>query len=83
MIRLAGGSEQAVLKRVAHSLKGSSSLFGLTTLINLCHDMEKLAEANIKTGQAPLAAEMAATFDEVETFLKTELEKYTSQTGNL
>ncbi|HEX9619262.1 MAG TPA: ATP-binding protein, partial [Polyangiaceae bacterium] len=46
--------DTVVLKRIIHTLKGNSSIFGVTTVANLCHRMEaELAEE----GQPPTAAQ--------------------------
>lgn len=71
--QLAGDADQSKLKRVAHSLKGSSSLFGLTSIKNLCRDMEQLAEKNITTGQPLLASALQQAFADIEPVLRAEL----------
>jgi PAS domain S-box-containing protein len=73
IMQLAGGSDQATLKRVAHSLKGSSSLFGLSRITQLCRELEQLAEMGVKPGQTPLATSLMKAFEVVEPVLRNEL----------
>ena len=73
IMRLAGGSDQVLLRRAAHSLKGSSSLFGLNRISELCREIERLAELHITPGQTPLATDLHSVFDLVEPVLKTEM----------
>jgi len=75
IIQLAGSSDQAALKRVTHSLKGSSSLFGLSRISNLCRDLEQSAEAQTTPGQTPLATGLHRAFDIVEPVLKAALHR--------
>jgi len=56
--KLAGSDDQATLRRTAHSLKGSSSLFGLSSFYNLCRELEQSAENNQRTGQQALIAKL-------------------------
>ena len=73
LMDLAGGSDQGTLRRVAHSLKGSSSLFGLSRISKLSREVEQLAELQIATGQTPLTCELVEAFDLVEPVLRREL----------
>lgn len=75
IIQLAGGSDQSALKRVSHSLKGSSSLFGLCRISNLCRSLEQSAESQTTPGQTPLATQLHRAFDIVEPVLKTALQR--------
>ncbi|MBL9185378.1 MAG: response regulator [Verrucomicrobiaceae bacterium] len=61
--KLAGGNDQTSLQRVAHALKGSSSLFGLTYLHTLCRDLEVLAEQNARTNQSSLVVQIKQAFE--------------------
>lgn len=72
---LAGGLDQVTLKRVAHSLKGSSSLFGLNRISQLCRELEQLADLNITPGQTPLATDLFEAFEAAESVLKAELQQ--------
>jgi PAS domain S-box-containing protein len=60
--KLAGSDDQATLRRTAHSLKGSSSLFGLSSFYNLCRELEQTAENNQRTGQHALIAKLKQLF---------------------
>jgi len=75
LMQMAGGSDQVTLKRVAHSLKGSSSLFGLSRISQLCREMEQLAEMQITSGQTPLASDLMYAFETVEPVLRNEVNR--------
>ena len=75
LMGLAGGSDQTTLMRVAHSLKGSSSLFGLGRISQLCREIEQLAEMQITPGQIPLATDLHEAFEVVEPVLRAELKR--------
>jgi CheY-like chemotaxis protein/HPt (histidine-containing phosphotransfer) domain-containing protein len=60
--KLAGSDDQATLRRTAHSLKGSSSLFGLSSFYNLCRELEQTAENNQRAGQSALIAKLKQFF---------------------
>ncbi|MCX6848550.1 MAG: response regulator [Verrucomicrobia bacterium] len=60
--KLAGSDDQATLRRTAHSLKGSSSLFGLSSFYNLCRELEQTAENNQRAGQHALIAKVKQLF---------------------
>ena len=60
---LAHGHDQMALYRSAHSLKGSSSLFGLTNLYSLCGELEFLAERNLRSKQPQLIAQVREAFE--------------------
>ncbi len=61
--KLAGTDDQSTLRRTAHSLKGSSSLFGLTSIHTLCRELEQTAENNHRTGQPRLIAQLKQSFE--------------------
>jgi len=73
--QLAGGEDQVTLRRVAHSLKGSSALFGLDIIQQLCRDLESLAESGRTAGQVPLANAIQDAFERAEPVLRIELGK--------
>jgi PAS domain S-box-containing protein len=73
LMLLAGGDDQISLKRVAHSLKGSSSLFGLGRISQLCSEIEQLADLKITPGQTPLATDLFEAFEAAEAALTAEL----------
>ncbi|MFZ2277296.1 MAG: PAS domain S-box protein [Prosthecobacter sp.] len=60
--KLAGSDDQPTLRRTAHSLKGSSSLFGLTSIHTLCREIEQTAENNHRAGQSALIAKLKQLF---------------------
>jgi PAS domain S-box-containing protein len=76
---LAGGEDQTKLGRLAHSLKGSSALFGLTTIQSLCRDLESLAGKRITVGQVALAADLQHAFDDARPMLQAQLIKLQGQ----
>jgi PAS domain S-box-containing protein len=61
--KLVTGEDQVALRRTAHSLKGSSSLFGLTHLNALCRELEQLAENNLRDNQPALIAQLKQAFE--------------------
>ncbi len=61
--KLAGTDDQSTLRRTAHSLKGSSSLFGLTAIHTLCRELEQTAENNLRTSQHSLIAQLKQSFE--------------------
>ena len=71
--KLAEGQDQPALRRTAHSLKGSSSLFGLTHIYSLCRDLEDLAESNRRGDQSALVAQIRSGFASAEPSLRQEL----------
>lgn len=58
------------LRRAAHSLKGSSRLFGLQKLAALCEELEQLAAASRERGH-PLVQELAAEFARARELLQS------------
>lgn len=73
IVRLSDSPEQKELKRVSHSLKGSSTLFGLRRFSRLCQELEQSEEL---TGEQPaIAAAMKATFQMIEPILKDALKR--------
>ncbi len=71
--KLAAGQDQPALRRTAHSLKGSSSLFGLTHIHSLCRDLEGLAEADSRAAQPALVEQIRLGFASAEPSLREEL----------
>jgi PAS domain S-box-containing protein len=69
--KLDGGEDQAALRRTAHALKGSSSLFGLSTFHGLCRELELSAEQNQRAVQAGLIAQLKKSFEKA----RPELQK--------
>ncbi len=60
---LAGGPEQRQLHRLAHSLVGNFTLFGLHELKKIAQQLEALADDNQTHDQKSLAENMAGLFD--------------------
>ncbi|MBE2286284.1 MAG: response regulator [Prosthecobacter sp.] len=60
--KLAATDDQNSLRRVAHALKGSSSLFGLNQLHALCRELEQLAEQGARTNQPALVEQIKQAF---------------------
>lgn len=77
--QLAGGEDQITLRRVAHSLKGSSALFGLEVIQQLCRDLESLAEGGRGAGQVPLANAIQDAYDRALPVLHGELARLTKK----
>lgn len=73
IMHLAGGSDQPSLKRLAHSLKGSSALFGLRRIQDLCSELELLANSETLPGQTRLATALIETMDAALPTLEQEL----------
>jgi PAS domain S-box-containing protein len=71
--KLAASQDQPALRRTAHSLKGSSSLFGLTHIYSLCRDLEHLAESDNRSEQPSLVAQIRHGFATAEPSLRQEL----------
>ncbi len=67
---LAGGGDQQTLKRLAHSLKGSSALFGLTRVQELARELEQLAAMGVPQGQMSLVTELGGAFEQALPSLK-------------
>ncbi|OYW31585.1 MAG: hypothetical protein B7Z47_00625 [Chthoniobacter sp. 12-60-6] len=78
--KLAAGQDQSALRRTAHSLKGSSSLFGLTHIHTLCRDLEHLAKSNSRAEQPSLVAQIRHGFATAEPSLRQELTHLRSTT---
>jgi two-component system, sensor histidine kinase and response regulator len=76
--QLAAGDDQTTLRRVAHSLKGSSALFGLNVIQQLCHDLESLADSGRTIGQVPLANAIEDAYHRALPVLHEELGKLTN-----
>lgn len=69
---LAGSGDQKELRRVAHSLKGGSSLFGLMSFQQLCLNLEQFAEKEETRGQIPIATAIRESFAEAKGRLEEE-----------
>ena len=78
--KLAAGQDQSALRRTAHSLKGSSSLFGLTRIHSLCRDLEDLAASESRTDQPALVEQIRRGFIYAEPSLREELSQLRTTT---
>lgn len=61
--QLAGGTEQSVLQRAAHSLKGTAALFGVSDLEAAAFRLEQSAALAETEGQVAEAAAILAAFE--------------------
>lgn len=75
LMQLAGGGDQSSLRRAAHSLKGSSALFGLQAIHQASRELEQLAEHETLQGQTPAATRLMSLFEAAEPPLRAELER--------
>lgn len=80
--RLAGGPEQPELRRAAHSLKGSSSLFGLSVMEKLLNQLEQLAAQSDTPAQTGLVVKLNAEWRRIKPVLDRELEALKLQMGD-
>jgi HPt (histidine-containing phosphotransfer) domain-containing protein len=62
-------------ERVAHALKGSSSHFGATRLVNLCLAMEEMGRQNQLAAARALLPALDEEFRHVESALQEERRK--------
>lgn len=62
MAALAGGDDQVTLRRLAHSLKGTSTLFGLNRTGSVAATLEQLAAAGEKPQQVRLVQDLERLF---------------------
>lgn len=62
METLAGGEDQVTLRRLAHSLKGTSTLFGLSRTGSLAAILEQSAAGGEKAVQAGLVRDLSGLF---------------------
>ena len=61
--QLAGTDDQAALRRTAHSLKGTSSLFGLASIQALSRELEQTAENNLRSSQCGLITQLKQSYE--------------------
>lgn len=71
---LAGGADQPTLRRSAHSLKGSSALFGAGELEAAAHHLEDLAAALQREGQVEQAELVTRIYESTRTVLVSVLQ---------
>lgn len=78
---LAGGENQSALRRTAHSLRGSSSLFGLTCLCSVCNELEQSAQKNLRDTQLGLVAQLKQAFEACVPALREQMKRLSSRGG--
>lgn len=71
----AGNADFENLRRVAHTLKGSSSQFGAVYLSNLCMRVENMAKNKMLDGVDALLQKIGPAADMVGEFLSEQLDK--------
>jgi two-component system, sensor histidine kinase and response regulator len=81
ILALAGGEDQAKLRRLAHSLKGSSALFGLLRIQEVCSALEDLAAASKLDAEIPAATQLMLAFEAALPPLNQELESLKQRRG--
>jgi signal transduction histidine kinase/CheY-like chemotaxis protein len=62
------------VRRVAHSCAGASATLGMTHLVPLLRDLERLGASGTLTGAAPICDSALKEFDRIQEFLKTQPE---------
>ncbi|MES2705513.1 MAG: response regulator [Verrucomicrobiota bacterium] len=82
LTRLAGGPEQPEMRRAAHSLKGSSSLFGLKDMEDLLNRLEQLAAQDEKPEQEGMVRELDTEWRRVKPLLEAEMAALRLQAEN-
>lgn len=68
---IAAGNADAV-RRVAHSCAGASATLGMTQLVPLLRDLERLGASGTLTGAASICDSALAEFGRIREFLKTQ-----------
>jgi HPt (histidine-containing phosphotransfer) domain-containing protein len=71
MLNAANDGEWALLKRAAHTLKGSSSTLGLREIANICQDLEE-ASSGLRGDVHTLMSLLESKFVEVKSVLVQE-----------
>ncbi len=74
---MAGGTDQATLRRCAHSLKGSASLFGAAELERAALRLENLAAERRMDGQQSQAMTIRSVFEETRIILDEMVDQLT------
>ncbi len=73
MEALAGSDDQVTLRRLAHSLKGTSTLFGLSRTGFLASTLEQAAAAGEKTCQGGIVQKLKALFEYSQSLLERRI----------
>ena len=67
---LAGKADD--VRRVAHSCAGASATMGMTHLVPILRQLEKLGASGTLTGAEPICETAAGEFERIREFLKTQ-----------
>ena len=70
-----GQDDRESIRRIAHTIKGSSSQFGADRLAGLCRLVENSAKTNKLENMNKLYNDIYQAYEEVDEFLKEELDK--------
>jgi HPt (histidine-containing phosphotransfer) domain-containing protein len=73
--RAVSADDATTVKRVAHTLRGSSAYLGAKEVVRLCQDLEARAAAREVAGAAPLLDALEAETDRVQALLRREIEE--------
>ena len=69
------GRGEEKLRRIAHSLKGSATIFGLNQFAHNCAELERLLEEGDKGGLLSFLPEFSSSFRRAKRHLRSELRK--------
>jgi HPt (histidine-containing phosphotransfer) domain-containing protein len=78
---LVATGDQPALRRAAHSIKGSSSIFGIDHVEKSAHALEMSAVQNRRDTQAALLEELCARYDQAQLLLQKTLLELQSAGG--
>lgn len=67
------------VERLAHTLKGSSSTFGINKMSNLCFALEKQAHIGLLSNTSTIMLELKQEFEHVNVLLEKELLAFTNK----
>ncbi|GAB5496086.1 MAG: hypothetical protein Phyf2KO_11660 [Phycisphaerales bacterium] len=72
MVRLADWAHMDITlaKRMVHTLKGNTSMFGLQSVAEHCHEMEDLIDSENRMPEAEAWEELATRWDAVRTYIR-------------
>ncbi len=75
IVRALGSGDMALVKREAHSLKGSSLSMGARGISALCLQLEEAAKQDARARSLELASDLKAEFERVREALQLELKR--------
>ena len=78
---LVGTHDQAALRRAAHSLKGSSSIFGVDEMEKAALELEIAAAQNDRTNQLALYGRLLELFPKVQASLQQAVAELHANVG--